>query len=1428
MKRHLALLIAATMLAASVAVAVSPRQDYSTDVSKSMTRRGLIMAQNSTQVLGWRFTQGASSGVDITDGIVTFVYAVPSRGGFVTVTGRLDNATNGSVVVDIPPSKLNTNGTYDFRLQVSDATSTMAYAYGDLTIVEDPSATGTLLIDTGTNSLNWAAYTNYSNTGTSGPYRAGTNISFRANTDGSVTIDADRKSVTAVTMNAVTNMPDVNGVVDLGTVVAVEQDTNALATLTLHTNETTTAHGGIVPASDMSAQWTTNAQILAAIAGNALTGSQHTAQIAGVNITNAQIAAASSTWNTAATDATDATNRVKTIEDMTQTWNAAASTAIDATQRIEAVELNTQLWNTAATDATTLTGRVFVTATGVGIGGPGATNLDIYQAGGNPAIRLTDPRSSGSWTPGTQVGGIQFAVGSGVQAELRAVTESSDGTQLGLSYANPAGSEQVRLSATSIFQRVQLLDALATNQAPTLAQVNAIAAGTNAGSWHLNGDNAPAATMNGGGQAITNLASIRGPTYGYYDLAGNFIYDRTGGVDYKVLDLHFRRAYSYLTDDLMFDWSTAGLVDFQGNEIRTTGYLTGKVKNGSATNDPANVQQWQATNSTLQAQITDAVLTNEEQRAFLVRLNASQLTAGDGLTGGGYVSNNPTLSIDETWLATHLNATNVFSELYVADITSTGAQMVVNGGFTNTAGWTNSGFVYISPPGVMVLLHASAASGYLAPSNAIAAVSNRMYLVSYSFFNASPLFEISLAFGGVTNAYSTTVQNSGPYTTRSFIVPARNTASLRIDASMTGGYVYLDDISIKPITGGSEWANTISAENVLILTTPTDPRSAVTKAMFDAAILNGSNVAAWSSFPMNQTANGSGYTFTNLGPGTTPSSSVRLDQLTDATNTITDALAVNVAATTDISNRWEALFPVDVGDPLPAPTSSQIANTRRFRIEHDNDTSGRFQVWNSVNSNRWEFGESQNDGDDVSYGRDFTPFGTFGLTWIQFVEPFGPTYISHKIFNATTNGFVDWHSNVFVNVRVAAATNGTDPVALAQMQASTNALTIAMTNADAILQTNVAVRVSTATYDAGTNALQGNINGKVAVTTFSALTNSIRETNDHFTATDASLLTNANARLPTLTYNSLTNVIRATNDLFTASSTSLGSTNDAQNGLIAGLQLTNALAVTNVINGGTSGSTGVVTRSGQAVTITFPISAAAETNQLWDSVNAAHATNSAQAGLIAGLQLTNGFVITNLIPFNAPVTNGSIAITGNTAYVTFPMAIQTFGGTITNGSGDILTNYWTWTNPYTNWAIGYLATNTIALSLQYLVSETGNDTWDIDYDSGTLAIPAVTTAVPVSVNHYVDTAALGDADTHTMLFRNLAYVGTPSVYIDAARTNATWGPVTIPALPPRTESRNTITAFKYSFTYMLTKSNTVYRFYWKDQKFMLYGSLTPN
>lgn len=111
-------------------------------------------------------------------------------------------------------------------------------------------------------------------------------------------------------------------------------------------------------------------------------------------------------------------------------------------------------WNVAASNATVLTSRVYVTSYGTGIGGPAATNLDIYQVGGNPAIRLTDPRDSGSWTPGTAIGTLEYlgsdlsGPGLGIRAYVKAIVDNAAGTSYSLDFgvsSNAAVASAMRI-----------------------------------------------------------------------------------------------------------------------------------------------------------------------------------------------------------------------------------------------------------------------------------------------------------------------------------------------------------------------------------------------------------------------------------------------------------------------------------------------------------------------------------------------------------------------------------------------------------------------------------------------------------------------------------------------------------------------------------------------------------------------------------------------------------------------------------------------------------------------------------------------------------------------------------------------------------------------------------------------------------------------
>jgi hypothetical protein len=173
-----------------VFAAVAPRQDYTSDTSTRIRERTLEMMEQSSQDLGWRFITDTANDTaqDLTGAnSVLWLYRDTNHTWSVTVTGSVELATNGQVLVEITPSQLNTNGTFEWILTVSDGSDTMAYAYGDLVLDANPTRTsGTLPVGT---NLNWLTFSNYMNTVSHGPYRAGTNITMTANSDGSADVN---------------------------------------------------------------------------------------------------------------------------------------------------------------------------------------------------------------------------------------------------------------------------------------------------------------------------------------------------------------------------------------------------------------------------------------------------------------------------------------------------------------------------------------------------------------------------------------------------------------------------------------------------------------------------------------------------------------------------------------------------------------------------------------------------------------------------------------------------------------------------------------------------------------------------------------------------------------------------------------------------------------------------------------------------------------------------------------------------------------------------------------------------------------------------------------------------------------------------------------------------------------------------------------
>lgn len=193
MKKTLAIL-AGISLAFGLALAdLIPRQDYTSDASKPPTRRNLTFRQAGSQKLGWTFKQKTTAKDLTTATLITFTYVDADQTWSQVVTGALDVATNGSVLVTFTPAQLNTNSTtaglFDWLLEVTDGTLVMAYAYGKLNLLKDFTGGITNSFPTTSQTVNWADFAAYENTAASGPYRAGTAVSFSANADGSVDID---------------------------------------------------------------------------------------------------------------------------------------------------------------------------------------------------------------------------------------------------------------------------------------------------------------------------------------------------------------------------------------------------------------------------------------------------------------------------------------------------------------------------------------------------------------------------------------------------------------------------------------------------------------------------------------------------------------------------------------------------------------------------------------------------------------------------------------------------------------------------------------------------------------------------------------------------------------------------------------------------------------------------------------------------------------------------------------------------------------------------------------------------------------------------------------------------------------------------------------------------------------------------------------
>lgn len=114
-----------------------------TDVHKTLSARTLRHVQGSTAHQPWRFVDGDAA-YDLTGATTVYLKYGPSDNEWgQTVTGSLVNVTNGLVSVPFTVANTSTNGTFPFNLRVSDGTTVLCRAYGDLVLIPEAGASST-------------------------------------------------------------------------------------------------------------------------------------------------------------------------------------------------------------------------------------------------------------------------------------------------------------------------------------------------------------------------------------------------------------------------------------------------------------------------------------------------------------------------------------------------------------------------------------------------------------------------------------------------------------------------------------------------------------------------------------------------------------------------------------------------------------------------------------------------------------------------------------------------------------------------------------------------------------------------------------------------------------------------------------------------------------------------------------------------------------------------------------------------------------------------------------------------------------------------------------------------------------------------------------------------------------------------------------
>lgn len=143
------------------------------------------------------------------------------------------------------------------------------------------------------------------------------------------------------------------------------------------------------------------------------------------------------------------------------------------------------------------------------------------------------------------------------------------------------------------------------------------------------------------------------------------------------------------------------------------------------------------------------------------------------------------------------NVLVVGNNLYVADTTDLGSELVTNGGFTTDTGWTKgTGWTIAGGVGK----HEIAGTGTLQPAVSLAPTAGNFYLVSVTLSNITA-GGLKFTFGGraIHPVGTNDINTPG---TRTYIIRASSNANLIFTSSATTARLDIDDVSVKQITGG--------------------------------------------------------------------------------------------------------------------------------------------------------------------------------------------------------------------------------------------------------------------------------------------------------------------------------------------------------------------------------------------------------------------------------------------------------------------------------------------------------------------------------------------------------------------------------------------------------------------------------------------------